>query len=435
MRYISDCSLSTIISEIKKGKITPEQLIDELLDKVDTWDSHIHALLPENGRRERLQHDLIALYQRYPDRKKRPVLFGIPVGVKDIFRVDGFPTKAGSTLPSSVFAGKEAEAVTRLKQAGALIFGKTVTTEFAYFKPGLTKNPHDTNHTPGGSSSGSAVAVAAGFCPLALGTQTIGSITRPASYCGVFGFKPSAGRIPTTGIIPFSKTEDQIGFFTQDCSSIPIVASILCNDWKTRIPGAHRKTVIGIPIGPYLQQASQTILDGFNKTIEQIRYSGSSIIEMPVFENIEEINSMHNDLIAYEFACVHKDWYSRYKELYSPPSRKLIEKGNTVSEIKYKKAQDGIKFLRDHFSTIMKKEDVDIWLSPSATSLPPKGLNSTGDPVMNLPWTYAGMPTLSIPAGEIHGMPYGLQIAARFGNDEELLHFSRSISKVVFVRR
>ncbi|MEA1972808.1 MAG: amidase, partial [Candidatus Cloacimonadota bacterium] len=223
MKYISECSLSKIIDEIKSGEITPEELIDDICNKLDKWDDKINAFLPELERRKRLHRDLKDLYLRFPNPKERPILFGIPIGVKDIFRVDGFDTKAGSTLPPETFEGKEAEVVSILKKNGCLILGKTVTTEFAYFHPGATCNPHNFEHTPGGSSSGSAAAVSAGFSPLTLGTQTIGSISRPASFCGNIGFKPSFGRISVKGVIPFSESADHIGFFTQDLKGSEIV--------------------------------------------------------------------------------------------------------------------------------------------------------------------------------------------------------------------
>ncbi|MBT3755848.1 MAG: amidase, partial [Candidatus Cloacimonetes bacterium] len=215
VKFVSECSLSKVISHLQNKELTPEKLIDDLCDKLEKWDKRIKAFLSETNRRERLHQELKELYHNFPYPNKRPILFGIPIGVKDIFHVNGFETKAGSDLPSEILQGEESVAVSKLKQAGALIMGKTVTTEFAYFHPGATCNPHNFAHTPGGSSSGSAAAVAAGFCPLALGTQTIGSISRPASFCGVIGFKPSIGRISTAGVIPFSKSADHIGFFTQ----------------------------------------------------------------------------------------------------------------------------------------------------------------------------------------------------------------------------
>ena len=178
--------------------------------------------------------------------------------MKDIFHVKGFLTRAGSGLPVDLLTGPEAESVTQLKQAGALILGKTVTTEFAYFAPGPTRNPRNPAHTPGGSSSGSAAAVGAGLCPLALGTQTIGSILRPASFCGVVGFKPSFGRISSAGVIPFAVSLDHIGFFTQDVAGATLAAAVLCKNWgdeeaRTRGDGEAKellnyRPVLGVPL-------------------------------------------------------------------------------------------------------------------------------------------------------------------------------------------
>src|SRR5262249_2824459 len=161
-----------------------------------------------------------------------PSLYGVLIGVKDIFRATGFPTRAGSRLPPELLAGDEASCVTLLKSRGALILGKTVTAEFAYIDPGPTRNPYNLDHTPGGSSSGSAAAVAAGYCSLALGTQTIGSVIRPASYCGIVGFKPSYDRIPTDGVIHVSKALDHVGLLMQDVPGMALAASILCREWR-----------------------------------------------------------------------------------------------------------------------------------------------------------------------------------------------------------
>ncbi|MDQ3007957.1 MAG: amidase, partial [Chloroflexota bacterium] len=189
--------------------------------------------IPEEDRFGRLHEDAETLVLSYPDLITRPSLFGALVGVKDIFHVEGFVTQAGSRLLSGLLQGTEAKSVTRLKEAGALIFGKTVTTEFAYFFPGPTRNPHNPEHTPGGSSSGSAAAVAAGFCHMALGTQTIGSIIRPAAFCGVVGFKPTYDRISREGVIPLSPSLDHIGFFTSDVETAKHAAAVLIGDWRT----------------------------------------------------------------------------------------------------------------------------------------------------------------------------------------------------------
>src|SRR3970040_1828025 len=190
--------------------------IDVVEERFAEREAEVRAFVPEESRFERLRREAKALLSRFPDSGERPPMFGVLIGVKDIFRVGGFPTRAGSRLPAEVFEGPEAEPVKKLKAAGTLVLGKTVTTEFAYFAPGPTRNPHNLAHTPGGSSSGSAAAVAAGLAPLARGPQTIGSIVRPAAFCGVVGFKPSFGRISTEGVIPLSPSLDHVGFFTQD---------------------------------------------------------------------------------------------------------------------------------------------------------------------------------------------------------------------------
>jgi len=226
----------------------------------------VRAFLPEEGRFERLRREEEALQVRWPNRtdpsdpsdpsdsKHRPPLFGVPVGVKDIFHVEGFPTGGGSRLPPEALRGPEAACVKTLKEAGALILGKTVSTEFAYFAPGPTRNPWNPEHTPGGSSSGSAAAVGAGLCSLALGTQTIGSILRPAAFCGVVGFKPSYERISRDGVIPLAPSLDHVGFFTPDVAGAERAAAVLCRDWRPAKPG--RKPRLGVPEGPYLERAS-----------------------------------------------------------------------------------------------------------------------------------------------------------------------------------
>src|SRR5215213_7607826 len=208
-----------IIDELRSGQLLLPDFLAQVEARFTQQEPSILAFLPEEERFTRLYDEAEALVLSYPDLIKRPLLFGALVGVKDIFHVDGFTTQAGSRLPADALEGKEAQSVSRLMNAGALIFGKTVTTEFAYFSPGPTRNPHHLEHTPGGSSSGSAAAVAAGFCHLALGTQTIGSIIRPASFCGVVGLKPTYERISREGVIPLSPSLDHVGFFASDAET------------------------------------------------------------------------------------------------------------------------------------------------------------------------------------------------------------------------
>ena len=420
---LNSLSLSQTAADLKTNKIDLIDFINRICDRIDNYEAEIHSLLPENNRRKRLINEARELVVRFPKTSRRPPFFGIPVGVKDILRVDGFPTKAGSKLPAKLFEGEEASCITKLKNAGALILGKTISTEFAYFRPGPTRNPHNTQHTPGGSSSGSAAAVAAGFCPLSLGTQTIGSITRPASYCGVIGFKPSFGRIPFDGVIPFSPAADHIGFFSQDIAGIEIAASILCDNWmKANIQ--DKKPILAIPVGKYLEQVSEEILNKFCKQISQFEKLGFQIKKVKILDDIKKINALHQTMISYEMAKVHQNWFSQYKELYSQSTSEFILKGQNVTEPEVSEAQNEQIILRNNLEQRQKKEKFDLWISPASTTDAPIGLKSTGSPLMNLPWTFAGVPTITIPAGiSKKRLPIGLQCSASFAEDEKMLGF------------
>ncbi|MGD0709991.1 MAG: amidase, partial [Bacteroidales bacterium] len=343
-------SLSETASKLRSGDIDLISFINSRIDKVEP---EILSLIPEENRRNRLLKDAEILIAKYPDINKRLPFFGIPIGVKDIFRTDGFETHCGSNLPAKLFEGIEATCVTMLKDQGALILGKTVTTEFAYFEPGPTKNPCNTAHTPGGSSSGSAAAVAAGITPFAFGTQTIGSVLRPAAYCGVIGFKPSYGRISTDGVIPFSQSADHIGFFTQDIDGCILASSVLCSNWKTSSVGKTSNSfIIGVPDGKYLEQPSNDIIVEFHKQLKELENKGILIKRIKLFDDIEEINHLHRLMIAAEMANVHKEWYANYESLYRTNTKQIIEEGKKVLPEKLTKARDGRFLLRNNIEKL-----------------------------------------------------------------------------------
>ena len=386
------------------------------------------AFLPEDGRFERLRRESEALEARYPDPSHRPPLFGVPVGVKDIFHVRGFTTRAGSRLPPEVLQGDEGPAVAALRAAGALFLGKTVSTEFAYFAPGPTLNPRNPEHTPGGSSSGSAAAVGAGLCPLAIGTQTIGSIIRPAAYCGVVGFKPSYDRISRDGLIPLAPSFDHVGLFAPDVPGIARAASVLCRDWR---PANARSTTsgkprLGIPEGPYLESAYPEGIVHFRGVAKNLAAAGFEVVPVPMFADFPEIAARHRRIVAAECARVHANWFPRFRPLYAPQTIELIERGQAISDDDLARDLEVSAALKPEIEAAMDSEGVDLWISPPAQGPAPHGLASTGDPVMNIPWTQAGVPVLCVPAGEsAQGLPMGLQVAGRFGRDEELLEFGR----------
>lgn len=418
------------LEDLQQQKIELHTLVNELCDHIEEHEPSIHALIPEADRRSRLLKEAQELVKRFPDPKKRSPFFGLPLGVKDIIRADGFPTKAGSKLPEELFEGQEAAIVTQLKKAGALIIGKTETTEFAFLEPAPTTNPHNINHTPGGSSSGSAAGVAAGYFALAFGTQTIGSMIRPAAFCGVVGFKPTYDRIPTNGLVYFSRSVDHIGLFSQDVEGIEIPASVLCIGWdEQKSLNNTQSPVLGIPEGPYLEQMPEAGLIEFEGHIKQLEKSGYVIKRIPVFEDIERINRLHSALILYEFANEHNEWFDDQQSLYRPFTRESILKGQKVTKETADEAKAAKEEVRLSLHKVMEESGIDLWVCPPALGTAPKGLHATGDPIMNLPWTNMGMPCINLPVGVgENNLPLGLQFIARFGYDEQLLAWAKGLS-------
>lgn len=410
-----------------------EDELKTLEAKFEAVNKQILAFLPEDGRFERLRQEIAALKARYPNPAARPVLYGVPLGVKDIFHVDGLPTCAGSRLPPELLAGPEAECVTQLKEAGALILGKTVTTEFAYFAPGPTRNPHNLNHTPGGSSSGSAAAVAANLCPLALGTQTIGSVLRPASFCGVVGFKPTAGRISMTGVIPLSPSLDHIGFLAQDVALTALTAKTLCRDWHTQRLGGERP-VLGVPVGAYLKRANQETLAHFEAIQKKLEQAGFEICRVEAMPNFEQIVVQHVGLVAGEAALVHQEWFAKHADLYHSKTVALIRQGQGISAEQMAHFRVGREEFRSELADLMSKYGISAWISPSALGTAPASLDYTGDPIMNLPWTYAGLPAINLPTGFLKNkLPVGLQLVAGWYQDEKLLAWADQMAEAILL--
>jgi Asp-tRNA(Asn)/Glu-tRNA(Gln) amidotransferase A subunit family amidase len=408
---------------MRDGRLDLLTYIDTICPLIDEADSRIEALLPEKDRHSRLRTDAQALQARFPDPANRPPLYGILVGIKDTYRVDGFPTQVGSKLPPALFVGPEASCVTALREAGALILGKTVTTEFAYFEPGPTRNPRNLNHTPGGSSSGSVAAVAAGFCPLTFGTQVIGSTIRPAAFCGIVGFKPTYGRISTDGLVKCADSVEHVGYFTQDVAGCAFVAPLLCQDWHSEfVAEADALPVLGIPEGPYLAQASDEALAAFEDQVLLLEQVGYRVRRVRLFEDIETINRRHTRLVFAEMARYHSSWFAEYEALYRPRTVAALREGQTVSDEEHEGAVAGRTILRAEVETLMRQSGIDLWITPATTGPAPEGLSNTGSPVMNLPWTYVGLPAITIPAGlATNGLPLGLQCVAAAMADEQLL--------------
>ena len=425
-----DASLTIIASELRSGGWPLLDYLAKLEKRFNEREPDVLAFVPEDGRFPRLQQQAQDLLNQYPNPADRPALFGVPLGVKDIFQVDGFTTQAGSQLPTDLLQGSEAPSVTALRRAGALILGKTVTTEFAYFGPGPTRNPHNPAHTPGGSSSGSAAAVGAGIAPLTFGTQTIGSVNRPAAFCGAVGYKPTYDRIDKSGVLPLSVSLDHVGCFTNDVAGMELVAGFLCQHWQLVV--TEKKPVLGIPEGLYLQRASEEGRMHFRQLCRRLHDAGFVVKSVEAMPDFAKIYERHNLIVAAEAARFHEAWFAEYAEKYHPKTAELIQRGLKVTDNQLKRAIAGRAALREMLMQLMDKYGLDLWLSPPAPGAAPAGLDSTGDPVMNLPWTHAGLPTLTLPAGKNKaGLPLGLQLTGRWFGDEAMLSFASQIEPLV----
>ncbi|ANZ16582.1 amidase [Streptomyces noursei ATCC 11455] len=433
-------SLVQEAAALRSGADDPADAVRRTCDRIDAVDPRLQAFVPEPGRRARLlaaARELAAAGP--PGSAGRPALYGVPVGIKDIVHVDGLPTRAGSALPPEELTGPQAAVVDRLRAAGALIAGKTVTAEFAVTAPGPTRNPHNPAHTPGGSSSGSAAAVAAGMVPLAIGTQTVGSVIRPAAYCGVVGFKPTYGRIPLDGVIPNALSFDTLGCYATDVAGIALAAPVLCDGWRPADgDGAadadrpDRPPVLGVPSGPYLERADDEARRAFEAQRTALAAAGYEVREVPVMADFAAIVEQLFTMNRYEVARAHAQWFARHADLYREQTTAAIREGRTIGDAAYEAARERRAAFRERLAADGADAGIDVWITPAATGPAPADLTTTGTSIMCLPWSNAGLPSLSLPAGRAaNGLPLGLQLVGRSGADESLLSWARGVERVL----
>lgn len=363
-------------------------------------------------------------------------LHGLPVGIKDIIDTKRIPTGNGSALDAGRVPNEDAFVVSRLKQEGALIMGKTVTTELAFMDPAKTRNPHNLEHTPGGSSSGSAAAVASGMVPFAIGTQTGGSVIRPASYCGVVGYKPSFGLIPRTGILSEAASLDTVGVFARSVEDAALLAEVLMGhdegDAATQaapVPKLLETCRSKVPVKPEFAFVKTPAWDAADEDTQQAfaelagRLGGQCAeIELPT-EFGEAIKARGTIHVA-EMAKAYYAYARKGFDQLGPELQKAIEAGNTVPARDYISALDWPKVLDGALDEIFGRFDAII--TPAATGAAPHGLGSTGDPVLNGLWTLLGTPAITLPLlTASNGMPMGVQLVGRRGNDARLLRTAR----------
>ncbi len=425
---------SDAAAAIRVGTITAEELVAACLERIKTLEETVGAwafLDPEHALKQARDADLARR-----EGKGHGALHGVPVGVKDIFDTYDLPTEDGTVLHAGRQPFRDATAVALLRQAGAVIMGKTVTTELAVYAPGKTRHPHKLEHTPGGSSSGSAAAVAACMVPLAIGTQTNGSIIRPASYCGVIGYKPSHGHISRHGILQQSRILDQIGVFARTIEDAALIAEPLMafddRDPDTR-PHARPPLVrmvgeepavplrLGFVKTPVWDQAEKDTQEAF---AELVAHLGEHAMEFQLPEIFEHAVTWHRTIMEADLARSFEREYERGRDRLSPMLREMIERGQRVLAVEYNHAAGQIPVLNRALDGLF--EWCDVLLTPAATGEAPRGLESTGSPIFCTIWTLCGVPAVSVPI--LHGtqgMPMGAQLVGRKGSDARLLHIAR----------
>ena len=426
---------------IREGIISSEQLVEACLQRIREIDEQVQAWMF-------LDPDYALAQARAADELRlsgQPIgpLHGVPVGIKDIFDTSDMPTENGSVLHAGRTPSRDATVVARLRAAGAVIMGKTVTTEFAYFAPGKTRNPHNREHTPGGSSSGSAAAVAAEMVPLALGSQTNGSTIRPAAFCGVVGFKPTYGLISRHGILTLSRTLDHVGLFARTVDDIALLAEQLVGydegdpdtRARARIPFVEVAAaepplppMFAFVKTPHWERADDETKEGFAELVEQL---GDRVEEIELFPSAAEAWEWHKTIMDAEMAVNLAREYETGRDRLSEQLRALIERGREVRAVGYQRALAQIRPIHESFVELFEQR-YDAILTPAAPGAAPKGLASTGDPAFCTLWTLCGMPALSLPLLQsANGLPLGVQLVGPRDGDARLLRTARWLAAQV----
>lgn len=356
----------------------------------------------------------------------KPALAGgplaeIPFAVKDVIDTRDFPTGWGSPLFEGRRAREDAWIVREFRRRGAVLFGKTHTAAFAMRDPPPTRNPRNVDHTPGGSSSGSAAAVAANMVPIAIGTQTGGSVIRPASYCGVVGFKPTHGLLPTEGVLPYAPSLDTLGLFTH-------TAEGMLRLWEALGYPVGREDSMVFGVADPVPDVEPAMRQAFAETIATLRRSGLTAEPVAVGDWLPRLGAVMRTVGDYEGAQVHGARFAKYGEQLGEVAR-VVERGRAMPESRYREALSTMREGREWIAEQFRR--CPVILTPAATGPAPRGLASTGDSRLNTPWTVLGTPVVTIPMGESAGLPLGLQLAAAHGDEGRLLRTAANVASAL----
>jgi aspartyl-tRNA(Asn)/glutamyl-tRNA(Gln) amidotransferase subunit A len=400
---------------VRAGHVDPVELAEACLGRIRALDGELRAWahVDEAGA-------LATARERQVEARSRAfrgVLHGVPVGVKDIVDVAGMPTTGGARAFAHTRPAADAPAVARLRAAGAVILGKTVTTEFAYRDPAPTRNPWNRAHTPGGSSAGSAAALAARMAPLALGTQTVGSVLRPAAYCGVVGFKGTHGLVPAAGVIPLAWSLDHVGVLARSVGDAALAMSVLAlNDFEPPPVRAPR-----LALAPeLLERASRDVAAHVEAAADAFARAGAAVSKVPLPASFRGQAAAGLIVLEVEAAAYHAAAFAKHADDYSPEMRKLVEAGLRHPATVYVDANRARLAFREDVMPLLMAHDA--LLCPTAPAPAPAGLDSTGDGSLCAPWSNAGVPAITLPSGiAASGLPHAIQLVQAAGASSRLL--------------
>lgn len=421
---------------IRAGSLSPVAVVDACLARIAEIEPALRAWVHVD--REGVLKTARALAAEARAGRLRGPLHGVPVGIKDIYHVAGMVTTAGAGAFAHERPQTDATAVARLRAAGAVILGKTATTEFAYADPTVTRNPWNLEHTPGGSSSGSAAAVAAGMIPLALGSQTVGSTLRPAAYCGVVGLKPTHGRISVAGVVPLAWSLDHVGIFARSVEDAALALSVLAGhdpadpcsaavptaDYLGALARSGQPPRLGIPVKLFSDKASPETSAHLEAIAAAFAKAGAVVEEVSLPPSAEAIHDAGQLVMRVEAAAFHRDRFARHRDAYRPKIRGLIEEGLAIAGVEYVRAQQARRKFREEMGPVLEQHDA--LLMPVAPAPAPKGLTWTGDPGLCAPWSFSGLPAIALPSGLAQdGLPLAIQLVAGPFAEDRLLPVAR----------
>lgn len=427
---------------LRSGEMKCAGLVEQCLQAIDEHESRIRAwvLVDRDGALQRAA-ELDAELAAGTD---RGALHGIVIGIKDIIDVAGWPTACGSDAWKDTIADVDAPLVARLREAGAIILGKTVTTQYASFDPPETRNPWNVDRTPGGSSSGSAAAVATGMCIGAIGSQTGGSITRPASYCGIAGCKPTHGRVSLRGILPFAANLDHPGPMARCVEDLAILYDVIAGydagdpysadrDVETAILGFEHEHPLpprlGLLGGLFTELAEADVQTAMEAAVGMLRTAGAEVREAASPQGFDEVLAPHRLVMAAEAAAVHETRFAAEPEDFKPCITQLLNEGLSATVTQYIHARtEQVRLKREILSSF---DGFDALICPATTG-PAPDTSSTGDPAFNSPWSFTGLPTVSFPiALSADGLPLAIQIVGRPFDEASLFQTARWCERVV----